>query len=176
MSDKQRRAIEDKIALEEDISKEQFAAALKGAIQARSTLTYLIWKELQKEMPETEATALLGRAYRVFGQLAGDKWDGVEDAASALRAQSSKGGFLVFQQTLRDIDSSYAQKDFAFCPHIEAFRQLGATDDEVRTLCQDILSEGDYGNLDGHEGISLEFKKQIGAGDDHCEYCLTCTR
>lgn len=168
------RAILDKVDLAGAITPEQYAQAVKGAIQARSKVTYLIWKELKKVMPEDEATALIGRAYRAFGKQAGETWEGVADAASALRAQSSKGGFLVFQQTLKCADAEYAQKDFAFCPHIEAFRQMGATDDEIKTLCQDILSEGDYGNLDAHDGITLEFKKQIGAGDDHCEYCLSC--
>lgn len=165
-------ALEEKISLDERPTNEDYAAALKGAIQSRAAITYLIWKTLQEAYPDVDATKVLGDAYRAYGRYYGEKWEHVEDAASALLAQTSKGGYLVFGQTFKASGPEYAQKDFGSCPHMEMFRMLGASDEEMKILCQDILSEGDYGNFDPHEGVSLEFKKQIGAGDDHCEYCV----
>ena len=176
MTENVRRKIEEKVELGDAVSREQFASAVKGAIQARSTITYLTWKELEAEVGAERATAILGRAHRAFGQIAGAQWEGVSDAQTALLAQCSPGGFAVFQQQLGNVGPQSACKVFGTCPHVEQFRKLGATDEEVRILCQDVLSEGDYGNLDAHEGITLAFDKQIGAGDDCCIYRLTCTR
>ena len=136
-------------------------------------MTYLIWKELQQECPEVDATALLGRVYRAWGAACGETWEGVHDAASALLAQTSKGGYLTFQQQFVCAGAERAQKDFGFCPHMEALDELGATPEEKRAFCQDILSEGDYGNLDPHPGLTLTFEHQIGVGDDHCSYVIT---
>lgn len=166
-------ALREKVAADQPVSNEQLVSALKGAIKARSKVTYLIWKELQQECPEVDATALLGRVYRAWGAACGETWEGVHDAASALLAQTSKGGYLTFQQQFVCAGAERAQKDFGFCPHMEALDELGATPEEKRAFCQDILSEGDYGNLDPHPGLTLTFDHQIGAGDDHCSYVIT---
>lgn len=166
-------ALREKVAADQPVSNEQLVSALKGAIKARSKVTYLIWKELQQECPEVDATALLGRVYRAWGAACGETWEGVHDAASALLAQTSKGGYLTFQQQFVCAGAERAQKDFGFCPHMEALEELGATPEEKRAFCQDILSEGDYGNLDPHPGLTLTFEHQIGNGDDHCSYVIT---
>lgn len=168
-----REEIEAKVALGDSVPREQFVSAVKGAVQARSTLTYLIWKELEGELGSDRATAILGRAHRAFGRLAGERWEGVEDAQTALLAQCSAAGFAVFDQALGEVGAACACKSFGSCPHVERFRELGATDEEVRALCQDVLSEGDYGNLDPHDDVSLTFDEQIGAGDPRCIYRLT---
>ena len=166
-------ALREKVAVDQPVSNEQLVSALKGAIKARSKVTYLIWKELERECPGIDATALIGRVYRAWGAECGAAWEGVHDAASALLAQTSKGGYLTFQQQFVCAGADRAQKDFAFCPHMEALDELGATPEEKRAFCQDILSEGDYGNLDPHPGLMLTFEHQIGAGDDHCSYVIT---
>ena len=87
---------------------------------------------------------------------------------------AQKGRAMIsYLQELQAYSEDYAQKDFHFCPHVEAARELGATPEELRFFCQEILSAGDYGNMEPHPNVKLEFKKQIGAGDDHCEYCVS---
>lgn len=166
-------ALRAKVAVDQPVSNDQLASALKGAIKARSKITYLIWKELEREHPEIDAVSLLGRVYRTWGALCGEAWEGVHDAASALLAQTSKGGYLAFQQKFVCAGHDKAQKDFGFCPHMEALDEVGATPEEKRRFCQLILSEGDYGNLDPHPGLKLTFEHQIGAGDAHCSYVIT---
>lgn len=166
-------ALHAKVAVDQPVSNDQLASALKGAIKARSKVTYLIWKELEREHPEIDAVALLGRVYRAWGAQCGEVWEGVHDAASALLARTSKGGYLTFQQKFVCAGHDRAQKDFGFCPHMEALDEVGATPEEKRTFCQRILSEGDYGNLDPHPGLKLTFDHQIGAGDDHCSYVIS---
>lgn len=166
-------ALHAKVAVDQPISNEQLVGALKGALKARSKVTYLIWKEIERECPDIDAVALLGRVYRAWGADCGESWEGVHDAASALIAQTSKGGYLTFQQRFVCAAHDMARKDFGFCPHMEALDELGATPEEKQTFCQRILSEGDYGNLDPHPGLKLTFEHQIGAGDDHCSYVIT---
>lgn len=165
-------ALTDKIDLGAEITTEDYKAAIKGATKARAAVTYFIWKTLREMCPEVDATSVLVRAYEKYGTYMGAKWGQVQNAAEALVAQTSKGGYLVFEQEFIACGEEYAQKDFHCCPHIEMFRELGATDEEIKILCQDILSAGDYGNMLPHEKVRLEFKKQIGAGDDRCEYCV----
>ena len=162
----------EKVTAPDSVSIKQFQLAVEGAIKARSKVTYLVWKELKEQCPEVDATKVMASAYEKFGELAGETWGDIENPGQALIAQSSMGGYLVFDQTLTECSETYAQKTFHHCPHIEAFRELGATDEEIKILCQDILSAGDYGNMNPHDKVRLEFRKQIGAGDDTCEYCV----
>lgn len=166
-------ALEEKIDLGSTLTDDDLRRQLKGAIQGRSALTYFVWKVLGEQFGEQQATELLAEAYRRYGRHYGEQWGTVHNAAEALLAQTSKGGYLTFDQEFTACTPAYAQKDFHACPHMEMFRALGATPEEMKTLCQDVLSEGDYANLDSHPGVTLTFKKQIGAGDNHCEYCLT---
>lgn len=167
--------INAKVALGDTVPREEFVAAVDAEVKARAAVTYFIYKELREQAPEVDAVAILGAAHRKFGQDAGARWgEGVEDASDALYAQHNRGGCAVWQQVPKVATPGFARKDFGRCPHVEEWRRLGATDDEIRTLCQDVLSEGDRGNLDPHPGIELDFGAQIGAGADHCEFCLSC--
>lgn len=162
----------DKVAVPETISVQQYESALKSAIQARSMVTYFIWKELQTVLSKEKSTEILEKAYEKYGEISGRKWGKVENPGQALIAQSSMGGCIIFEQELVTCSEEYAQKSFHGCPHIEAFKELGASDEEIKILCQNILSAGDYGNLIPHKGLTLKFEKQIGNGDDTCEYCI----
>ena len=167
------KKLNEKINLDEQLTNEQFKAALKGAHKSRAYVTYFVWKTMQEMYPEIDATKVMEEAYRKFGVYCGKKWGEVNGADEALIKQTSKGGYLVFEQEFIACTPDYAQKNFHACPHMEAFDDLGATPEEKKVLCQVILSAGDYGNMDPHEKVTLEFKKQIGNGDDHCEYCVS---
>lgn len=167
------KKLNDKIKLDEQITNEQFKTALKGAHKARAYVTYFVWKVLQEMHPEIDATKVMEEAYRRFGVYSGAKWGEIGGADEALIAQTSKGGYLVFEQEFIACTPDYAQKNFHACPHMEAFTDLGATAEEKKTLCQIILSAGDYGNMEPHDAVTLEFKSQIGAGDDCCAYCVS---
>ncbi len=161
-----------KVAPDKPISEEEFVTALRNAHKIRTNVCFRIWKKIKELYPDVDADRILIEAYSEFGIGEGKKWGGIESAADGLYKQSSRGGYLAFSQELKEISDDYAQKDFHYCPHVEAMKELGASAEDIRFFCQEILSSGDYGNIVPYEGYELEFKKQIGAGDDHCEYCL----
>ena len=163
----------DKLHLDAEITPEEYRTAIVSAQKGRAMVSYLIWKEMKKHFPAEEVDAVMIAAYEQFGIINGKKWGEIHTAKESLRAQSSKSGYLVFQQELQAYSDDYAQKDFHYCPHIDAVKELGATPEEIKFFCQEILSAGDYGNMIPHPCVKLEFKKQIGNGDDHCEYCVT---
>lgn len=163
----------DKLGLEKEITPEIFRNAIVSAQKGRAMISYLVWKKMKEMYPEIDADAVMIATYREFGIINGKKWGNIENAKQSILAQSSKSGYLVFQQELQAYTEDYAQKDFHYCPHIEAAKELGATPEEVKFFCQEILSAGDYGNMEPHPCVKLEFKKQMGAGDDVCEYCVT---
>lgn len=163
----------DKLNLDGEITREDYRNAIVSAQKGRAMVSYLIWKEMKEQYPEIDADKVMIKAYEKFGIINGEKWGKIDNAKQALYAQSSKSGYLVFQQNLVDYSEDYAQKNFGYCPHMDAAKALGATPEELKFFCQEILSAGDYGNMIPHSGVKLEFKKQIGAGDDHCEYCVT---
>lgn len=163
----------DKLDLEAPITQEVYRNAIVAAQKGRAMICYLIWKQMKEMYPDIDADGVMIKAYERFGVINGEKWGKVENAKQALLAQSSKSGYLVFQQELKAYSEDHAQKDFHYCPHIAAIKELGATAEEIKFFCQEILSAGDYGNMIPHPCVKLEFKAQIGAGDDHCEYCVT---
>jgi len=163
----------DKLDLETQPTNEDLRKAALAANKARAMIMYLIWKEMKEQYPEIDADRIMIKASEKFGIHNGKKWGNIKNAKEALYAQSSKVGYLVFQQELVEYTEDYAQKNFRFCPHVDALKELGATAEEIKFFCQEILSAGDYGNMIPHECVKLEFKAQIGNGDDHCAYCVS---
>lgn len=163
----------DKLDLETQPTNEDLRKAALAANKARAMIMYLIWKEMKEQYPEIDADRIMIKASEKFGIHNGKKWGNIKNAKEALYAQSSKAGYLVFQQELIEYTEDYAQKNFRFCPHVDALKELGATAEEIKFFCQEILSAGDYGNMIPHECVKLEFKAQIGNGDDHCAYCVS---
>lgn len=161
-----------KLNLDAQPTNEDLRKAVSAANKARSMIMYLIWKEMKEQYPEIDVDKVMIKASENFGIYNGKKWGNITNAKEALYAQSSKAGYLVFQQELVDYTEEYAQKNFGRCPHIEAIKELGATPEEIKFFCQKILSAGDYGNMMPHDCVDLEWKKQIGNGDDYCAYCV----
>ena len=162
-----------KVDPEGNITREEFRNAINGAHRSRTIVCYMIWKKMKELYPEIDADKVMIDAYREFGIYCGKKWGSICSADEAILAQSSKSGYAAFDQELVAYDKDYAQKNFHYCPHMDALDMLGVSAEEKKFFCQEILSAGDYGNLDPHDGLKLEFKTQIGAGDDHCEYCVS---
>lgn len=162
----------EKLNLDAQPTNEDLRKAVTAANKARAMIMYLIWKEMKAQYPEIDADNVMIKASEKFGIHNGKKWGNVTNAKEALYAQSSKAGYLTFQQELIEYTEDYAQKNFHYCPHVDAVKELGATPEEIKFFCQDILSAGDYGNMEPHDSVELEFKAQIGNGDDHCAYCV----
>ena len=119
-------------------------------------------ENLARLHPEVDASKVLREASWDFGVVKGKqmakKIGGADKTPKeVLKGQTSKGGMLVFKQEIVELKDEKAVKIFNECPHIETFRELGATDEEVKTLCRDMLCWGDYGNFAPFPNVKLEW-------------------
>jgi hypothetical protein len=123
--------------------------------------------------PDIDASEIMREAALKFGKYKGAMLNNLSSAGEVMKRLSSKTGYLLFEQEFKALGDSYAQKDFSRCPHLEAWREMGCTEDEISALCLDMISYGDYGMLDQHKLLRLEFKQQLSKGDPVCSMCIS---
>ena len=160
----------DSLHLDSDVTAEQFCKAVKGAIKDRAIIYYCIWKKIKDLYPDVDADRILREASFKFGQIKGNqivqKIGGTnKNPQEVLKGQTSKGGMLVFKQEIVELNDEKAVKIFNSCPHIETFKELGATPEELKVLCRDMLCWGDYGTFDPFPGVKLEWPSTIADGE-----------
>jgi hypothetical protein len=157
------------LALEQGVTAEQYRVAIKSAIKDRAVIYYCIWKKLRQLYPEVDATKVLREASWDFGIVKGNeiakKIGGTDKGPKeVLKGQTSKGGMLVFKQEIVELNDEKAVKIFHECPHLEAFRELGASDEELKVLCKDMLCWGDYGTFAPFPNVKLEWPSTLADG------------
>ena len=162
----------EKIAKDAPVTAEELGNIVAGAIKDRAIIFYFIWKTLRETHPEIDADAVMAEASRRFGEYKSPGLGDVEDAADALLNQTSKAGMLAFDQEITEVTPERAAKVIKRCPHMEAFRELGCTKEEIVTLCTKLLMPGDFALLARFPNIRLEFPKNL-AEDD---VCILCTK
>lgn len=174
------QAFVDSLNLDKGVSAEQFKTALKSAIKDRALIYYCIWKKLKEMYPEVDADLVLQKASWDFGIIKGNqiakKIGGTDkNPKEVLKGQTSKGGMLVFEQEITELKDEKAVKIFHACPHIESFKENGATPEEIKVLCRDMLCWGDYGTFAPFEDVKLEWPSTL--ADDESKGCaMTITK
>lgn len=167
------------LGLEQEVSAEQYKTALKSAIKDRALIYYCIWKKLMEMYPEVDADLVLQKASWDFGLIKGNQIAKMIEGTDigpkeVLKDQTSKGGMLVFEQEIVEFNNDKAVKVFHACPHVEVFRENGATPEEIKKLCRNMLCWGDYGSVAPFENVKLEFPSTIADGDGKgCEMTIT---
>ncbi|HHW01724.1 MAG TPA: L-2-amino-thiazoline-4-carboxylic acid hydrolase [Thermoanaerobacterales bacterium] len=166
------QAFVEKLGVKDDITPEEFAKALESAIADRAKIFYFIYKTLQKLYPEVDADKVMAIASYEFGKHNSKKMGNVKDAADALLNQTSRGGMLAFKQEITELSEKIAEKRIYNCPHINAFKELGCSQEEITKLCRLLLMPGDFAMLEPFPNIKLEFPKTL-AEDDVCIMRIT---
>ena len=165
------REFVESLGLEKSVTAEQFKTAVKAAIKDRAIIYYCIWKKLKEMYPDVDADKVLQKASWDFGIIKGNqiakKIGGKEGKTpkDVLKGQTSKAGMLVFEQEIVELNDERAVKIFHSCPHVEAFKELGATPEEIKTLCRDMLCWGDYGTFAPFKDVKLEWPSTIADGE-----------
>ena len=168
------------LALERDVTAEQYRLALKAAIKDRAIIYYCIWKKLQQLYPEVDATKVLREASWDFGLAKGKEMakrlGGTDKGPKeVLKGHTAKGGMLVFNIEITELNDNRAVKIIKECPHLEAFKELGATPDELKILCRDMMCSGDYGTFAPFPNVQLEWPSTL-TDDDSKGCALTLVR
>lgn len=167
---KEIKELVDNLGLEKDVTAEQFRLAVKGAIKDRAIIYYCIWKKIKQLYPEVDADQVMKEASWDFGIIKGNqiakKIGGTDKTPKeVLKGQTSKGGMLVFNQEIIEFNDECAVKVFNECPHVETFKELGATPEELKVLCRDMLCWGDYGTFAPFPNVKLEWPSTIADGE-----------
>lgn len=154
----------------EMISQEDFKAAIKSAYMDRSRQVWFIYKKIKELYPEIDAERIIREGSWDFGLYQGNQIAakyGAENIGpkEALLGQTSKGGMLVFEQDIVEIEEDQAIKHFNACPHCEAIRELGATPEEIRTFCRDMIGACDYAIVHPFPNVDIEFPTTVADGE-----------
>lgn len=179
MSQETIREFVDSLRLEEPVSPEDFKAAVKSAYKDRSTQIYFIWKKLKELYPEVDANRVIREGSWEFGL-----WQGKKIAAKyggenigptqAILGQTSKGGWMTFEQEITQLDDDKAVKLFHACPHAEALAELGETPETIRMFCREMLGHCDYAICEPFPNVDIDFPTTVADGEGQpCAMTIT---
>mgnify|MGYP000052583121 FL=1 len=163
----------------EPISQEDFKAAVKGAYMDRARQVWFIYKKIKELYPEVDAERIIREGSWDFGIYQGNQIAekyGADNITprEALLGQTSKGGMLVFEQEILEADEKKAVKLFTACPHCEAIRELGATPEEIKCFCRNMIGACDYAIVHPFTHCKIEFPTTVADGEgEPCRMTIT---
>lgn len=178
--EKRIQAYMEGLQLDQPVSAEEFHQSIKSAYKDRSTQIYFIWKKLKELYPEVDANRVIREGSWEFGLWQGQKIAdklGAENIGpvEAVLGQSSKGGFLTFEQELLELEDDRAVKMFHCCPHAEALAELGENPETIQMFCRDMLGHCDYAICAPFPNVEIDFPTTV--ADGRGEGCaMTITR
>ena len=178
-SEKKIAEFEEKIGKGRDASFEEFRREVRNAYMDRTRQVYFIWKKLQELYPDVDADRVVREASRDFGIYQGKKIAENSGTSSAgptdvLLGQTSKGGMAVFDQEIKLLEEDKAVKIFHSCPHVDALRELGVSDEEITHFCRGILSACDYGICEPFCEVEIDFPTTVADHTgDGCQMIIT---
>lgn len=161
-----------KIGYDEPVKREDLKNALESAMRDRALYLYFIWKTIQKKHPEIDADEIIIDAMHQYGLYKSKTVGNVENALDGMLNQTSKNGMIVFEQEFTALSEEHAEKHIHNCPLINAFREVGASDEEINILCTKLLAPSDLGILEPFsDKVELTFPRTL-AADDVCIMCV----
>jgi len=150
------RYLED-LGVDSMASPQEVGNLLKQAIGDRGLTLYLIWKALEKRYPEIDAVGLLRDVCWERGQLPVHQWGDVKTPAEWVMKAFSKSTVLSCDQVFTEMNDKKAVVVFRCCPHMDAVRAFGATPEEVRRLCWDMMIAADFSRIEPYPHLKISF-------------------
>jgi hypothetical protein len=169
----------ESLRIDKPISQEEFTATLKSAYMDRSRQVWFIYKKLQELYPEVDARRVIREGSWDFGLYQGQKIAekyGTKNIGpkEAIIGQTSKGGMLVFDQEIIQLEDDKAIKHFRSCPHVEAIKELGASPEEVKAFCREMIGLCDFAIVEPFVNCDIDFPTTIADGiDEPCRMVIT---
>jgi len=138
---------------------------VRAAIKDRAVWFALLYRSFQEALPAQEVERLSRKAIREFGRMKALK-DPVDFSPRAwVEKHVEKGSSLVFDSEV-EAGGGYALQRMKYCPLVEAWREMGCTEEEIKLFC-DIAMEGDRGRAQAH-GVGMKLRERIALGDPCC--------
>ncbi|MCF0120086.1 MAG: L-2-amino-thiazoline-4-carboxylic acid hydrolase [Oscillospiraceae bacterium] len=179
MSKQDIKEFTDSMHFGENITQEEFETAIMGAYTDRARQVWFIYKKIKELYPEVDAERIIREGSWDFGVWQGEqivKRYGAENITprEALFGQTSKGGMLVFSQEILEADENKAVKLFNRCPHVNALRELGATPEEIKCFCRNMIGACDYGIVHPFPNVEIDFPTTVADGEgEPCRMTIT---
>ena len=157
----------------------EFKEAVKSAYKDRTRQVYFIWRKLKELYPEVDANRVIREGSWDFGLFQGQQIAakyGAENIGpkEAVLGQTSRGGLLVFEQEITQLDDDKAVKMFNCCPHVEALTELGLSKEEIKMFCRDMLGHCDYAICKPFPNVKIDFPTTIADGEGYgCAMTIT---
>ncbi|WP_130860986.1 L-2-amino-thiazoline-4-carboxylic acid hydrolase [Bacilliculturomica massiliensis] len=164
------------IRMNEPTSDQELRDAVESAIKDRSKFFYCVYKTLLELHPDIDATEVMREASRKFGSCRSGSFHNTDDCREVVKNDYPKEAMLVYEVEIEELNEDKAVCNFKHCPHMEAFREMGCTADEMERFCLDMLIYGDYAAYADCKNIELSFPRILARGEDVCEYTLTKQR
>lgn len=170
MSQTEIKEFMEKSRIDQPATPQEFKEAVKDAYKDRTRQVYFIWKKLRELYPEVDANRVIREGSWDFGYYQGQKIAqkyGAEKIGpkEALLGQTSRGGLLVFEQEIQQLDDEKAVKVFNGCPHCEALAELGLSPAEIKMFCRDMLGHCDYAICAAFPNVDIDFPTTIADGE-----------
>ena len=138
---------------------------LRAAIEHRATWFYLLIKEAKKRGLDYEFArdAIFGCGC-FHGKSKFAKTENLVEFAPTFATENVKN---IFEMDVK-VSPEEMYIEFGYCPLVSAWQKLGATDEEIETLC-DIAMDGDRGIAHEYPAFEFELGKTIAKGDNICQ-------
>lgn len=149
-----------------DERERELVEKVRAAIKDRAIWLALLFRSFKEALPEEEVERLARKAIYEFGRLKALKDPKGLAPADWVRRHVEKGSSLVFDSDVEAAEG-FAVQRMKCCPLVEAWREMGCTEDEVRLFC-DIAMEGDRGRADFH-GVRMEIRERLAEGGRFCD-------
>jgi len=138
---------------------------LRGAYGHRAEWLYFLTKN---HLANEDENGPLHQAIRQCGYYHGRKKFGdttsLQEFAEVFRSGPARD---VFEMQTNRLDDELFEVEFHTCPLVKAWKELGATDEEISKLC-DIAMDGDRGIIEELGTYSFELAETIADGSDRC--------
>jgi hypothetical protein len=165
------RFLHEDLKVDQAPSLDEFKSALLSAYMDRSTQIFFIWKKIKELYPDVDANRIIREGSWDFGVWQGNKvakkFGGPDNVGpkEALMGQSSRGGVMVFEQEIMELNDEKALKVFHVCPHAKALEALGQDKATIKMFCRDMMGACDYGICAPFKHVKIDFPTTVADGE-----------
>ena len=142
-----------------------------NAFKNRGILYRLFFEEMSKEIGEEKTTNIMKRAIYRWGSAKSDRYRALAEkkdfksiADEFIKTSVCNGE--VFKPSVHKVDNHSTIVDMERCPLVEAWREMGLSDEEVAKMCE-IANATDYGKYEGM-GLKLTIESTLAKGEKKC--------
>ena len=148
------------------VTETEFTDAVRSAVQDRGALLYLLIQAFKEAGCATDEP--VRKALFRFGQLSGARLPPATTPRAFFDGIGATGkAGLPFAREEMSVDAAQGVYHLHRCPMVAAWRNLGASPEEVVHLCE-LAGCGDQGLISQFPELTMHFNETIAKGDAYC--------